>query len=104
MKWYVLNYDWNRKKVCSFNIFDSCRFSQSVNKLLDNFVTMDKFIEDLTKEVKYCFWSKREYEISAGDAFDTNLDNYEKIDVSQQVLPNIDALAKYIIDKHNEQI
>ena len=104
MKWYVLNYDWNRKKVYSFNIFDSCRFSQYVNELLDNFVTMDKFVEDLTREVKYCFWSKREYEISVGDAFDTNFDNYEKIDVSQQVLPNIDALAKYIIDKHNEQI
>ena len=59
---------------------------------------------ELTKEVKYCFWSKREYEISVGDAFDTNFDNYEKIDVSQQVLPNIEALAKYIIDKHNEQI
>ena len=104
MKWYVLNYDWNRKKVCSFNIFDSCRFSQGIKELLDNFVTMDKFIEDLTKEIKYCFWSKREYEISVGDAFDTNFDNYEKIDVSQQVLPNIDALAKYIIDKHNEQV
>ena len=65
---------------------------------------MDKFIEELGNEVRYCFWSKREYEISVGDAFDTNFDNYEKIDVFDQVMPNIKALAKYIVDKHNEQI
>ena len=83
MKWYVLNYDWNRRKVYSFNIFDNCHFSQYVNELLDNFVTMDKFVEELGNEVRYCFWSKREYEISVGDAFDTNFDNYEKMYLSK---------------------
>ena len=104
MEWYVLNYDWNAEKICSFNIFNNRGFSQYVDKLLDTFITMDKFVEDLKHELQYYFWSKREYEISVGDAFDTNFDNYEKIDVYQQVLPNIKALAKYIIDKHNEQI
>ena len=104
MEWYVLNYDCNRGKIYSFNIFSNSRFSKYVNELLDNFITMDKFIEELGNEVRYCFWSKREYEISVGDAFDTNFDNYEKIDVFDQVMPNIKALAKYIIDKHNEQI
>ena len=45
----------------------------------------------------YSFWSKREYEISVGDAFETNLNNYEKIDVYSQVKPNIIQLAQYIL-------
>ena len=49
------------------------------------------------------FWSKREYELSIGDAFDTNLNNYEKIDVYTQILPNFDILIDYILKENNLQ-
>ena len=105
MEWYVLNYDWNKKEVYNYNIFMNAKFNRGITEILaSNPDDFNEFVEKLDRELKYCFWSKREYEISVGDAFDTNFDNYEKIDVSQQVLPNIEALAKYIIDKHNEQI
>lgn len=104
MEWYVLNYDFNSKKIYQFNIFNSVRFDRGVKELLDNFVTMEDFISKLEGEVKYAFWCKREYEISAGDLFEQDLNKYERIDVSDQVLPNIKALAEYIINYHNKNL
>lgn len=104
MEWYVLNYDFNAKKIYHFNIFRSSRFSDGVDKLLKEFITMDDFIAKLEQEVKYAFWSKREYEISVGDAFEEDLDKYTKIDVAYQVLPNIKTLANYIIEFHNKNL
>lgn len=102
MEWYVLNYDRNRNEVYQHNIFNNVKFIRGVNELLENFITMEDFIEKLEREVKYCFWAKREYEISVGDLWEEDLEKYTKIDIAYQVLPNIKALAKYIIDKHNE--
>ena len=102
MKWYVLNYDFNNKKVENFDIFRSVKFSRGVQELLDNYITFDDFVEKLKNEVKYSFWSKREYEISVGDAF-CGGDDLEKWDISMQVLPNIEILAKYIIDIYNKK-
>lgn len=102
MKWYVLNYNFNKKEVENFNIFESHRFFKCVEKLLKEYITFEDFKEKLDKDLMYCFWSKREFEISVGDAFEENLNKYEKIDVYRQLKPNLDILAKYIIDKHNK--
>ena len=63
LEWYVLNYDFNRKKVENFNIFRSSRFVDGVKELLDNYITFEDFVEKLENELKYSFWSKREYEV-----------------------------------------
>ena len=102
LEWYVLNYDFNGKKVENFNIFRSCRFVDGVKELLDSYITFEDFVEKLEKELQYAFWSKREYEISVSDAFETDLNKYEKIDVYSQVKPNVRILAKYIIDNYND--
>lgn len=101
LKWYVLNYNFNEKKVENFNIFRSVRFIEGVQDLLDNYITFEDFVEKLDRKLMYSFWSKREYEISVGDAFETDLDKYEKIDIYSQVKPNVKILAKYIIDNYN---
>lgn len=97
LKWYVLNYDFNKRKIINFNIFNNFRFTEGIKELLNHYTIFDDFIEQLDKLLMYCFWSKREYEISVGDAFDTNLDRYEKIDVYSQIKPNIGILARYIV-------
>ena len=104
MKWYVLNYSWNDKMVKPFNIFHSVRFCKALNKSLKEFVTMDKFKEELKSDLMYAFWSKREYEISVGDLCEGDIAKYQKIDVYSQVLPNLDILAEYIIECHNSGI
>ena len=104
LEWYVLNYDFNHKKLENFNIFRSYRFTKGVEDLLNHYTTFDEFVEDLEKELMYAFWSKREYEISVGDAFETDLNKYKKIDVYSQVKPNVRILAKYIIDACSEDL
>lgn len=104
LKWYVLNYDFNRKKVENFNIFRNIRFVEGVQDLLEHYITFEDFVEKLESELKYAFWSKREYEISVSDAFETDLNKYEKIDVYSQVKPNVRILAKYIIDNYNDRL
>ena len=101
LKWYVLNYDFNAKKIENFNIFRSVRFTEGVQELLEHYITFEDFVEKLESELRYSFWSKREYEIFVGDAFETNIENFEKIDIYSQVKPNVKILAKYIIDNYN---
>lgn len=100
MEWYVLNYDFNRRKIYNFNIFNHWRFCEDVDRLLAEFNTdgdFNKFCRGLDSELKYYFRHRREYEISVGDAFEENLDRYEKYDVYSQLSPNLIALAYYII-------
>ena len=102
LKWYVLNYNFNEKKVENFNIFRNVRFVEDIQDLLEHYITFEDFIEKLENELRYNFWSRREYEISVSDAFETDLNKYEKIDVYSQVKPNVRILAKYIIDNYND--
>ena len=104
MKWYVLNYDWNSKKVKPFNIFNSVRFSKCLQKSLEEFITMDDFKKDLQRNLMYSFWSKREYEISVGDLHENDMEKYQRFDIYDQVLPNLDILAEYIIECYNNGI
>ena len=95
MKWCVLNYDFNSKKIVSYNIFNNSRFNDGLKKLKGEY-NPETFVEDLRQLCVYCFWSKREYEISVGDLFEEDPSAYEKIDVYDQILPNIEVLADYI--------
>ena len=58
MEWYVLNYDFNKRKVEIFNIFRSITFTKGVQELLDNYVTFDDFVEKLKN---ICFVSHSHY-------------------------------------------
>lgn len=102
MKWYVLNYDWNNQKVIQMNIFNSVRFSRGIDRLLkdnkDTELTYEDFKEQVRISLLSAFWSKREYEISVGDAFEQDITKLEKWDIYAQVLPNLDILTKYILN------
>lgn len=99
MEWYVLRENFNEKKIENWNIFNSIKFSEGVKELLDNFVTFEDFVEKLDKELMYSFWSKAEHEIIVSDLF--NKVN-QKIDIYNQVKPNIKILADYIINEYNK--
>jgi len=103
-KFYVLNYDFNSKKMVMYNIFNNARLTEGIDELIANFITYEDFREKLKNLLMYCFWSKREYEIMATDLFEDDPGKWEKIDIYYQVLPNIDVIAKIIIDCHNENI
>lgn len=98
MKWYVLNYDFNAKKIVNYNIFNSSKLSDGVEKILKEYDGhFNKFVQELESLLKYCFWCKREYEISAGDLWEKDFNAYQRIDVYDQLISNIDILAEYIL-------
>lgn len=103
-EFYVLNYDFNGKKIEAFNIFCNVKLLDGIDKLLEEYISFDDFCEKLDSLLRYCFWSKREYEISVADAFEEDLSKYEKIDVYRQVAPNLKLIANLIIDYHNENL
>ena len=102
MQWYVLRHEFNSDKIVPFDIFSNTRFKEGVDKLLEEFISLDDFKEKLDKELKYNFWSRAEYEMMCSGLFDRN--KAYKIDVYSQVVPNLDILAKYIIEKYNDKI
>lgn len=97
MKWYVLNYDFNLHKAYEFNIFDSVNFLRGVNEAIKVIGNREEFKDKIDRELKYSFWSKCEYEIYVTDAFHDAPNEISKIDVYDQVKPNLDILVDYII-------
>ena len=107
MKWFVKNWDFNGKKLENFNIFCNWKFIDGVQHTLDKYFDIspynfEDFKEDIRRELQYCFWSKREYELFIGDAFEEDINTYEKVDVYSQVLPNLDILCNYILDNYRK--
>lgn len=93
-EFYVENYDFNNKKVIMFNIFNHWKFAEDVEKLNKENLDFEEYCERLRRDLQYYFWSRREYERSVGDAFETDLNKFEKIDVYSECLPNLRVIAK----------
>ena len=102
MKWYVLWHEFNSDKIEPYNIFNNVRFKEEVDKLLKEFVSLDDFKEKLDSELRYNFWSRAEYEIMCSGLFDRN--KAYKIDIYSQVVPNLDVLARYIIEEYDRKL
>lgn len=102
LKFYVLNYDFNKKKVVHFNIFNNIHVYESTLELIKDYndkkYSFDEFVKELINIVKWQEWSRRQYEISVGDAFETNLDKFEKWDCFKQFEPNAEMFAHYLLD------
>lgn len=103
LKWYVLDYDFNSDAIIKFNIFNSSKFNDCVNELIKKYSNFTDFKEKLKKDLMYCFWSKSEYEIVVGGLFAKEDKDLFKIDVYEQVLPNLDILVDYIINEVNKK-
>lgn len=104
---YALNYDFNRKKVYFFNVFNNIRVYESTVELCDDYwkgkYTLEEFTDELDHIIKWQEWSRREYEISVGDLFEENPGKYEKIDCWQQAHANIDLIVKQVIDEYKKK-
>lgn len=122
LKWYVLNYNINAKKVEMFNIFSNWSLKEAVEKEVrkylrapnkyvfkDNWENSEiKGFEGFCKELKSLImwqeWSRVEYEISVGEPFERDASKLEKWDCYQQCEPNIEAIAYTVIRQYKEQI
>lgn len=102
MEWYVLNYNFNLKKIEPINIFNYGNLLEEIKEIYKEYIERKEDIEffenKINSQLLYYFWSKREYEISVGDLFEKDLEKYEKIDVYYQIKMNFKAFIEYLLN------
>lgn len=122
---YVLNYDFNLKKVINFNIFNNWLVQENVEKEIKKYLKSSKKYtkikrrygkEDITlygfealcEEIRHLImwqeWSRAEYEIGVCDAFEDDINKLEKWDCYMQALPNIEIITRECIYQYKKQI
>ena len=93
LEWYVLRWDFNKKKIIDYNIL------HGVAEDLHKYVKKKKVYnrrtlkEYLKSHFMYYYWSKAECEFYISDLHG---DDYEKIDMWRQIQPNLDKIVDYV--------
>ena len=119
-EYYVLNYNFNKKKVEPFNIFSNTYVQEQTEKVVQEYLENPKqfiYISYFQDEVLYGFealvkeldriikseeYCRREYEVSIGDAFTTNCEELEKWDTYQQAHMNIEVVTREVVRQYKK--
>ena len=120
-EYYVLNYDCNAKKIVPFNIFRNIHVQEWTEKAVRKYLHspknftyksfdgkeilhgFDALVREIDGIVKLEEWSRREYEVSIGDAFETDCEKLEKWDCYGQAKPNMKMITYEVIRQYKEQ-
>lgn len=94
MKWYVYRYDYNKREIVNFNIFDHGTFRNFIEKYLNDIDDKAEFAKQVDNELRYFFWARSEYELHICPNIMT--DSFRKIDIYDQVKSNFDVFIDYI--------
>lgn len=87
-------YEFNRKKIEVFNIFNHGRFREDFNKLCKESEDKEYFSQRLKLNLMYYFWAKCEYELLISPWIgDENV--HKKIDIYSQVMNNWEHFLEY---------
>ena len=122
-EFYVLNYDCNRKKVINYNIFNNILVQEWTENAVKKYLRspkkftykpydkdgmticgFDALVREIESNIRWQEWGRREYEISVGDAFETDVDELEKWDCYMQAKPNMTIIAHEVIRQYKEQL
>ena len=128
-EYYVLNYDTNKKKVINYNIFNNINVQEWTEKAVRKYLRapkkfkhivqyenkflgreeiaiygFDALAEEIDSIIAWQERGRREYECSVGDAFETDINNYEKWDTYSQAKPNMAIIAHEVIRQYKEQL
>lgn len=128
-EFYVLNYDFNKKKVVNYNIFNNIRVQEWTEKAVRKYLRAPKkfkyivqyenkflgkeeialygfeaLVEEINRTIAFQEYGRREYECSVGDAFVTDCNKLEKIDCYYQSKPNMEIIAREVIFQYKKQL
>ena len=119
-EYYVLNYDCNAKKIVPFNIFRNIHVQEWTEKAVRKYLSnpknftyksfdgkeilhgFDAFVKELDGIIKWQEWSRRQYEVSVGDLFETDCNKLEKWDCYGQAHMNIETISREIIRQYKQ--
>lgn len=102
LEWYVLIHNFNEGRIDYYNIFSNAKMMDEkfgIPKLLKSYTTYNNFKEELGKLFRYAYHSKVEYELLVSGV--PKGEQY-KLDIWYQIKPNLDLIAKYIIEEYNK--
>ena len=120
-QYYVLNYDCNGHKIVPFNIFRNILVQEETEKAIRKYLRssknftyksfdgkeilhgFDAFVRELDGIIKWQEWSRRQYEVSVGDAFETDCEKLEKWDCYGQAHMNMEMIAREVIYQYKQQ-
>lgn len=123
-EYYVLNYNFNKQQVDLYNIFNNIRVQEWTEKAVKKYVRspknftykshsygkepeviigFDGFVKELDSIIRCEEWSRSEYELSCGYAFETDCNRLEKWDCYQQAKPNMEMIAREIVYQYKKQ-
>ena len=120
-EYYVLNYDTNKKNVIPFNIFRNIHVQECTEREIRKYLRspknytyksfdgkeeiygFDALVKEIDGIIKWQEWSRRQYEVSVGDAFEDNCEKLEKWDCYGQAHMNIEMIAREVIRQYKQQ-
>lgn len=132
LTWKVFYENFNAREIKEYDIFEHGRFSNEIKKLnKKKNITKEEFVEELRKNLMWCFWSKCEYEVvvtgfppyidkkeldrlnAEHEEYNTKWGHYpykinvepdvaEKIDIYDQVRLNWHVFADYVWNNRKE--
>ena len=100
-EWKVYIYNINLQKIEVYNIFNHGSFNEHCRKALKQAKDKNEFARLVKNELRYYFWSKREWEIEIVDWLG-HQKNGLKTDVFKQVCLNFDVFVDYVWGFKNE--
>ena len=125
-EYYVLNYNWHKKCVENFNIFNNISLNEKTEKEVRKYLRspsnyyyqkydfdnkeyyhiygFDGLCETIKSLIMWKEWARIEYEISVGDAFEKDLNKFEKWDCYAQCEPNIPMIAREVIYQYKQNL
>ena len=122
-EYYVLNYNMNTERIEPFNIFRHCVVQEYTEKAIKKYLRspkkykyeiyhvdetetlygFDGLCKEISNIIAWQEWSRREYEISVGDAFEEDCRKLEKWDCYMQAKPNISMIVRECIYQYKQQ-
>ena len=127
-EYYVLNYDTNKKKVVSYNIFNNINVQECTEKEVRKYLRapkkykhivqyenkflgreeiaiygFDALVKEIDRTIAWGEYGRREYEISVADAYETDCEKLEKWDTYSQAKPNMTIIAHEVIRQYKAQ-
>ena len=120
-EYYVLNYNHNKKQIEPYNIFNNIYVQEYTEKEIKKYLRNPKnylyksfdgkedtygfeaLVKEIDSIIRWKEWSRREYEVSIGDAFETDCEKLEKWDCYGQAKPNIEMITREVIWQYKQQ-
>ena len=120
-KYYVLNYDCNKKKIEPFNIFRNILVQEWTEKAVKKFIRspknyvyksfdgkdeiygFDALVKEIDHIIKWQEWSRCGYEMGVCYKFETDCKNIKHMDCYEQAHMNIEIITREIIRQYKEQ-